>query len=92
MQWLAPFDPTRIHERSIDSFLEGTGEWLLDGAFAQWLDGKGPPLLWLLAKRKRPRALNAAIIACTDCIRDQLALVKQPFCKLDIVVRDTIAA
>ncbi len=53
-EWLAPFDPARIYERSLEVFLEGTGEWFLDGAFARWLDGTSPPVLWLRAKRKRP--------------------------------------
>ncbi len=53
-EWLAPFDPVRIYERSLEVFLEGTGEWFLDGAFARWLDGTSPPVLWLRAKRKRP--------------------------------------
>lgn len=72
MEWLAPFDPARIYERSLEVFLEGTGEWFMDGAFANWLDGNSPPVLWLRAKRKRPiqsiyRRLTLILVGISWC-------------------------
>lgn len=82
MEWLAPFDPARIYERSLEVFLEGTGEWFLDGTFARWLNRTGPPVLWLRAKRMftvEPLLPKA----CAEICWIQLALVKQHCCKLD---------
>lgn len=57
-EWLAPFDPGPLYDRSISLYLEGTGSWFLEGLFKPWLEGKSPPILWLSAKR------TSARIAC----------------------------
>jgi hypothetical protein len=49
VQWLAPFDPSVLHEKLLAAHEDRTGEWFLNSALRDWTAG-GPTVLWVQGK------------------------------------------
>jgi hypothetical protein len=67
LKWLAPVNVEEIIEKASQNKIPGTGRWIMDEAFSDWLElpGSKKPIVWITGKCEGPHPITL----CTANLR-----------------------